>query len=343
MTLYAASFPDPHPASPGPAFSAPAPAPVRRGESTLRLAMRHAGEREVAVRYQCLGDPSLPVVLVAGGISADRHLAAGSGTLGAGWWEAQVGAGRVLDPARHCLVSIDWVGADGSLDAPIDPADQADAIAGLLDHLGIDGLHAFIGCSYGAMVGLQFAVLHGARLQRLVAISGVHRAHPWASAWRALQRRAVQLGSLQCDDGNGLSLARQMAMLGYRTPAEFARRFGAAVVVGGRVRVDAEEYLDHCGNHYVDSTTPTAFLRLSESLDLQQLDPCAIRVPVTVVAVQEDQLVPLDDALALVQQLGGDCSLRVLRSLHGHDAFLVEHEAIANVLAEALAAPEEAA
>lgn len=342
MTLYAASFPDPHPASPG-LPPAPAAPPVRRGETTLRLAMRHAGERDVAVRYQCMGDPALPVVLVAGGISADRHLAAGPGTPGAGWWDAQVGAGHALDPASYRLVSIDWIGGDGRLDAPIDPADQADAIAGLLDHLGIDCVHAFVGCSYGAMVGLQFAALHGRRLRRLVAISGTHRAHPWASAWRALQRRAVELGSLQCDAANGLSLARQMAMLGYRTPAEFARRFGAAVVAGGRVRVDAEEYLDHCGNRYVGTTRPVAFLRLSESIDLQQLDPRGIRVPVTVVAIQEDQLVPLDDALALVQQLGGDASLRVLRSLHGHDAFLVEHEAIARVLAEALAEPEVAA
>src|SRR5690606_8896349 len=108
-----------------------------------------------------------------------------------GWWDAQVGDGRALDPSRHCILAIDWLGADGALDAPIDPADQADAIAALLDALGIERLAGFVGCSYGAMVGLQFAARHPVRLSRLVAVSGTHRAHPYASAWRALQRRAV--------------------------------------------------------------------------------------------------------------------------------------------------------
>ena len=45
-----------------------------------------------------------------------------------GWWDAQVGAGRPIDPARHHVVAIDWVGADGSIDVPIDTSDQADAV-----------------------------------------------------------------------------------------------------------------------------------------------------------------------------------------------------------------------
>ena len=39
-----------------------------------------------------------------------------------GWWEAQVGAGRAIDPARHHVLAIDWLGADGVLDVPIDPS-----------------------------------------------------------------------------------------------------------------------------------------------------------------------------------------------------------------------------
>jgi hypothetical protein len=46
-------------------------------------------------------------------------------------------------------------------------------------------------------------------------------------AWRALQRKAVALGQLQCADAQGLSLARQFAMLSYRTPEEFGERFDA--------------------------------------------------------------------------------------------------------------------
>jgi homoserine O-acetyltransferase len=192
------------------------------------------------------------------------------------------------------------------------------------------------------MVGLQFADRHPRRLRRLVAISGTHRAHPYSSALRALQRRAVALGALQCDERDGLALARQLAILSYRTPEEFGERFVAARVVGDRVRVAAEGYLDHCAAKYVAATPPTAFLRLSESIDLQALSPGSIAAQVTVVAVAEDRLVPVRDAYALVERLAASPGtpppqLRVLRSRYGHDAFLKEHRAIDAVLREALA------
>jgi homoserine O-acetyltransferase len=321
------------------------PADASRGHVDATLDLRHAGRRRVRIAWETLGREEGPVVLVAGGISADRHVAANQAFPHAGWWDAQVGPGRAVDPRRVRVLAVDWLGGDGTLDAPIDPADQADAIVRVLDALGIATLDAFVGASYGAMVGLQFAARHPQRVRRLCAISGAHRAHPYASAWRALQRQAIALGALQCDEADGLSLARQLALLSYRTPEEFAARFDAAEVVDGRVRVGAEDYLRHCGAKYVARTTPTAFLRLSESIDLQTLDPTQVGVPVDVVAVAEDRLVPLSDAYALVERLP-DARLHVLHSLYGHDAFLKEHDAIARVLAAVVAAcgcPEIAA
>ncbi len=194
-----------------------APSAVR-GEVGVRLAMRHAGEREVKLRYELVGVADAPVVLVLGGISAHRHLAANAVFGEKGWLEGLVGAGRALDPQRRRLLCFDFIGADGELNAPIDTADQADAIAALLDALNIECLHGFVGYSYGALVGLQLAIRHPQRLHKLVAVSGAHRPHPYASAWRALQRRAVALGQLQCAETHGLALARQFAMLSYRTP-----------------------------------------------------------------------------------------------------------------------------
>ena len=322
--------------------SAPRPSrvqatPADRGEIDVILELRHAGRRRLVLRYERLGDPSLPVVFVAGGISADRHVAASAALPGRGWWDEQCGAARALDPRRHCILAFDWLAADGCLDVPIDPADQADAIAALLDALGIERVQALVGCSYGAMVGLQFAAAYPRRLGRLVAISGCHRAHPHASALRALQRRAVALGALQCDDSHGLALARQLAILSYRTPEEFDRRFEAATVVEGRVRVGAEDYLDHCGATYANRVAPSAFVRLSESIDLQALNPETIRVPVTVVGVSDDRLVPVSDSVELAERLRGETRLHVLQSVYGHDAFLKERAAIAAILVEALA------
>lgn len=307
-----------------------------RGDIPIDLDLRHAGRRSLTLRYECVGAVDLPVVFVAGGISASRHAGANASFVEEGWWDSQVGPGRALDPDQHRIVGFDWIGSDGALDVPLDPVDQANAIAALLDALEIEQLTAFVGCSYGAMVGLQFAALYPTRLQRLAAISGCHRSHPYASAWRALQRRAVTLGALQCDDTHGLALARQLAILSYRTPEEFDSRFGAAKVVNGQVRVAAEEYLEHCGNRYASRTAATAFVRLSESIDLQALEPETVEVPVTVVAVAEDRLVPVADAYELAERLGGETRLHVIHSVFGHDAFLKEPTLIDGILRDAL-------
>jgi len=315
---------DPRIGRPYPSPEVVAPEPVR-GELEVALALRHAGTRDVRVRWQRHGDPRLPAIVVQGGISADRRAAACAGDEGPGWWQPQVGAGRALDPRHVQLVSIDWLGSDGWLDAPIDTADQADAIAAVLDRLGIARLGAFVGCSYGALVGLQFAARHPERVGHVLAIAGAHRPHPYASALRALQRKVVALGQIQCADALGLSLARQLAMLTYRAPEEFALRFADDVVLdGAHARCAAEDYLEAQGTRYAERWSPTAFARLSESIDLHRVDPAAIRVPATLVAVHGDRLVPPEDAHELAARLGAPARVHVLRSLFGHDAFLKE-------------------
>jgi homoserine O-acetyltransferase len=310
---------------------------VRIGSIDAVLATRHAGTRKLRLSYELVGPAGAPVVFVAGGISAHRHVAANALDQGSGWAEGLVGEGRALDPSTRRILAFDYVGACGGIDAPIDTADQADAVALLLDALGIDALEAFVGYSYGALVGLQLALRHPHRLRKLVAVSGAHRPHPYASAWRALQRKAVALGQLQCADEQGLSLARQFAMLSYRTPEEFGERFDAAPTLqNGHVRVAAEDYLDAAGAKFVARIPAIAWLRLSESIDLHQVDPTLIQVPTLVVAVEGDRLVPLSDAVGLVEGLGLAGRLRVLRSQYGHDAFLKETDRIDALLAAEL-------
>jgi len=313
-----------------------APFTCLRGSRRVRIVPRYGrGAIDANVRYLWAGVPGAPTVIVQGGISADRDACSTGEHPAPGWWEALVGVDRAIDLGRLRVLAIDWLDAEG-LGAPsISTADQADALAALLDALGLARVEAFVGASYGAMVGLQFAARHPRRLRRLCAISGTHRAHPYASAWRALQRQAVALGALQCDEADGLALARQLALLSYRTPEEFATRFASADVVAGRVRVGAEDYLRHCGAKYVARTTPIAFLRLSESIDLQCVDPARIAIPVDVVAVAEERLVPIEDACELVECLPG-ARLHVLRSIYGHDAFLKENRHLKPIFATAL-------
>jgi homoserine O-acetyltransferase len=326
------------PASANPVIdaSSPSPAGAHAGEITRALLLRHSGKREVRIAWESQGPVDAPLVIVAGGISGHRHVAAHALDASPGWWDAQVGPRCAIDTEKLRVLAIDWLGADGTLDVPIDSADQADAIAAVLDALGIGRAAAFVGASYGAMVGLQFAARHGQRLDQLIAISGAHRSHPFASAWRALQRSIVLSGI--ADPHASLALARQLAMLSYRTPEEFAERFTAAPrVEAGRVHCDAEDYLAVCGERYAQRWSATAFLRLSESVDLHAIDPATVHVPTMLVAVTEDRLVPSADIHALAEKLGARHLLHHLRSRYGHDAFLKEHERIAEILRETLA------
>ncbi len=111
--------------------------------SRSSLDLRHAGSRIVTLRYETYGDATLPAVFVAGGISAHRHVASQRSVFRR---RLVGGAGRRgprARSARACVVAFDWLGADGELDAVIDPADQADAIAAVLDALGIERLAGF--------------------------------------------------------------------------------------------------------------------------------------------------------------------------------------------------------
>ncbi len=308
-----------------------------RGVCALELTLRHAGPRRLRVAWECVGAASAPLLVVQGGISATRHVAASAQHAEAGWWDAQVGEGRAIDLKKYRVFSIDWLGADGTLDVTLDPADQADAIAAVLDRLRLGSVAAFVGASYGAMVGLQFAARHGVCLSKLIAISGAHRSHPQTTALRVIQRRIVKLGRSESAVREALALARALAVIGYRTAGEFDARFDAAPTFeAGSARFAVEDYFDAIGPRFVARFTPTAYLRLSESIDLHRVDPAAIRVPTELVAIEQDQIVPLSDVHTLAEGLGARCRVHRIASGYGHDAFLKETGAIDAVLRAAL-------
>ncbi len=317
-----------------------APFTCQRGTRRVRISP-HYGERAVGaeVRYLWAGAPGAPTVIVQGGISADRDVCATSERPLPGWWETLVGAGRAVDLDGVRVLAIDWLDAEGLDVLSVSSADQADALAGLLDVLGIARVKAFIGSSYGAMVGLAFAARHGGRLGRLVALAGAHRPHPFASALRAVQRGIVRLGIENGCVDEALSLTRQLALTTYRSGAEIGRRFaGGAEYSGGRFRLPVEGWLEHQGRKFVARFDALRYLALSESIDLHDVDPCRVRVPTTLIGFASDQLVPLADLCELQQRLGAPASLDVIETPYGHDGFLKEHERLAPLLREALQA-----
>lgn len=300
---------------------------AERGEFTAELDLVHAGLIPVSIRYELAGNENAPLLLVTGGISAGRHVTANPSDESDGWWQSQATA---LAPYR--ILAIDWIGADGALDQPIDPSDQARALIAALDQLGLSVASAFVGASYGGMVGMHFATIAPRRIGALLAISAADRAHPFATALRAMQRRAIELGERLGAPEEGVALARKLAIISYRTPEEFAQRFSARVTIDeGRVRASSESYLDHMGLRHSDRMSASAYRRLSESIDLHHIEPALIAIPSTFVGALSDQLVPASDIEACARSASNGRFISI-PSLYGHDAFLTEERAIAEII-----------
>jgi homoserine O-acetyltransferase len=230
------------------------------------------------------------------------------------------------------VLAIDWLGADGTLDQPIDSADQARALLATLDELQLPRAAAFIGASYGAMVGMHCAAIAPDRIPALLAISGADRSHPFTSAQRALQRQAIELGERLGSPEDGVELARKLAILTYRTPQEFAERFSKPCTIEqGRGNACSEPYLNHMGQRHAARMSAAAYRRLSESIDLHRIEPEKIAVPSTFVAVLGDQIVPASDVERLSRAVPAGRFVS-LPSLYGHDAFLKEDRAIGAII-----------
>jgi homoserine O-acetyltransferase len=306
----------------------------------------HFGGRldRVEVAYRLAGARGAPVVAVLGGISAGRNVF--SLQPGApGWWEDAIGPGRALDTDRYRVLGIDFLGGShrstgpgvGQVFPSISAFDQARLLVALLDRLGIDRLRASLGASYGGMVSLALAQAHPQRVEHVVVLSAAHRTHPMSTAWRSVQRAIVRYALGHGEGPRGLVLARALAMATYRSAREFEERFaGPAEATTEGFRFPVESYLLARGESYAAVYRPEAFVCLSESIDLHRVDPASIRVPTTLLGVQEDQLVPLADMRLLRDQHGGNCSLTEISSIYGHDAFLKETEVLRDLLSRAL-------
>lgn len=287
-------------------------------------------------RCHLIGRPAAPVVVVLGGISANRDVR--------GWWPAVVGEGRPVDTRAFRVLGVDYLdgGAryDGRPERSVTTHDQADLIASALDELGVDRVHTFIGASYGGMVALAFAERYAARVEQLVVISAPAHAHPMSTALRSVQRRIVELGLETGRTSDALSIARGLAMTTYRSAEEFANRFGGPALGARHSALGAgqgvENYLRHHGEKFAAAMSPARFLALSHSVDLHRVNPADIATPVLFVAARGDTIVPLEQMTELHAQWGGPSRLVETPTRTGHDAFLAEPTVVGALIHEAL-------
>jgi homoserine O-acetyltransferase len=273
--------------------------------------------------YEIVGPPDAPVVVALGGISATRRVT--------DWWGDVAGVGRAIDTTRFRVLGFDYVdgGAlpSGKPATRVSTYDQADALAAILDELGIARIHTLVGASYGGMVALAFAERHPTRVEQLVVVSAPARTHPMSTALRSIQRNIVELGLETGRAFDAMSLARQLAVTTYRSTTEFGERFDAASV---------QSYLRHQGEKFSRGFTPARFLALSRSADEHDVDPARITTPALLVSAEGDTIVPREQMFDLAARLAGRCTLRHTLTGTGHDAFLAEPNVVGDLIRNAL-------
>jgi homoserine O-acetyltransferase len=306
---------------------APIPAEWRL-ESGDRLA-------QAEVRSRIHGPEGAPVVVILGGISSGRwpHLTVDGAP---GWWAEVVRPGGPIDLDRLQVLGLDFAPDGETSPITLSTRDQARLVALALDHAGVDRVAAFVGCSYGGMIGLAFAELFPERLERLVVLCAAHRAHPMTTALRGIQRRILAFAESVGQPDAGVALARELAMTTYRSPEEFDARFAGTPPATAGKAYPVCDYLIAQGRGYPAAMTPARWTSLSDSMDRHLVAPSQVATPTTLIGFTSDRLTPIEDIRALAEALPNLDWFAQLPSVYGHDAFLKEIEAIAPILRAAL-------
>uniref|UniRef100_A0A7S2XDH5 EF-hand domain-containing protein n=1 Tax=Lotharella oceanica TaxID=641309 RepID=A0A7S2XDH5_9EUKA len=315
-------------------------------------------------------------VLLHCGMSASSHAASTEENPDPGWWEQFIGPGRALDTDFFYIICVNNLGSCYGSSGPssIDPKtgqpygstfptftiqDQVKCQFALLEHLGIDRIHASVGSSLGGMQALTAAALYGSRVKNVVSISACTSTHPGGIAFRQMQRECIMSdpnwnkGDYYSGDGpvNGLRLARQAGTITYRSGPEWQTRFGRTkvsneLVIGENFMI--EQYIRHQGKKWATKRAfdPNSLIWMSTAMDnftLEQIVPESgdlsleygmrdIMQPALVIGVQTDVLFPCwqqREIAKVLRKIGNQrVSYYELDSIFGHDTFLLDTVAV---------------
>ncbi len=371
-----------------PAGPEPAYARIVSGYRTFRheraFPLRWGGELPALdIAYETWGELNAArdnAVLLHTGLSASSHARSHANNPQPGWWEEFIGPGRALDTDRFQVICSNILGGCYGTTGPssVNPRtgvaygpdfpvvaveDMVRAQILLLDHLGIDRVHAAIGASLGGMQSLLVAAIAPERVARVVSISACSRAHPQSIALRYVQRRALMADPAWAGGRyygksfprEGMKLAREIGTITYRSGPEWEERFGRARAEAGTPHLgpdfEVESYLDHQGEKFCDQYDPNSYLVVSKAMDLFDLGEgmpsheagvARIQAPSLVIGVVSDILFPSWQQRELASLLAGAGTHVVhveLDAAYGHDTFLIEVDRVGGAIREHLSAP----
>jgi homoserine O-acetyltransferase len=214
------------------------------------------------------------------------------------------------------------------------------------------------------MSALEYAVTHPGEVERVALLATTAVTSADQISLNTIQLEAIQMdpnfngGDYYDEDEGpfrGLALARRIAMLSYRAPAEFNERFDRAwqseispLGDGGRFAV--ESYLDFHGNKFTRRFDANSYISLVEAMNSHDVTRGrgslkdvlgTVTAKALVLGIDSDRCFPLDQQIALAEYLPnhlGGRDAHVLSSPFGHDAFLIDDTSVASLIRQLLEA-----
>jgi homoserine O-acetyltransferase len=300
------------------------------------------------------------------------------------WWPQLFGEYGIFDLSRDCVICANVIGSCYGSTGPrtiqqtgpatgkafgasfplVTVRDWVSSQAPLLDHLGVERLRAVIGGSIGGMQAIQWAIDRPERVENCIAI-GAAPLTAMGLALNHLQRLAIvndanwRNGEYEAGEGPnaGLALARELAMISYKSEKLFAERFARNPNRSGEDplrslagRYDIGGYLDYQGAIFTRRFDANSYLLITKAMD--NFHPARgyeseraalerVRARVLLVGISSDWLFPPGEVKALAERMrevNAGVEYAELQSTHGHDGFLAEPDAFAPIVRKFLGA-----
>jgi len=290
-------------------------------------------EYQIPLSYQLFGKElfSAPIILVNHALTGNSDVSGEKG-----WWKNLIGPDQVIDTNRYTVLSFNIPG-NGYDDFFIDEYENftASDIAGIflkgLEILNINSLHAIIGGSLGGGIGWEMLVKNPELTEIFIPIACDFKTHDWLHAQCLVQKFLLN------QNNEPLQKARIHAMLCYRTPESLNGRFKNRYNQG-KQRLESEDWLIYHGNTLNERFSLKSYKLMNHllmNINAEELKLKNIRAQIHLVSVDTDLFFPASEIRMCFHKLKEnkeDVFYHEIKSIHGHDAFLMEYEQLNTII-----------